>query len=113
MNLASNPESGISTLACNNGAKGGREWRWNDYREKFGLEPENYGNLLIDQDYKCGICQRDLLVMLKGRASRYVHVDHDHDTGKVRGVLCANCNQFEGWWKKYRTRLEEWEKKGK
>lgn len=42
--------------------------------------------MLAAQDYKCLIC---------GRPDPE-HVDHSHETGKVRGILCFNCNQGLG-----------------
>jgi hypothetical protein len=38
---------------------------------------------LEDQDWKCPICERPLVK---------THVDHCHDTGVVRGILCPGCN---------------------
>jgi len=45
-----------------------------------------YDELFLKQDGKCGICERDLIT------ARRVHMDHDHATGSVRGLLCHNCN---------------------
>lgn len=44
--------------------------------------------LLEKQGYMCAICGRDL----SEAQPRHSVVDHDHDTGVVRGVLCHNCN---------------------
>lgn len=48
--------------------------------------------LLEKQDYKCKICTRDLRL----EESRNITLDHNHVTGKVRGVLCRFCNSAEG-----------------
>lgn len=57
-------------------------------KKKFGISPEDYDQLLESQDGRCAICRRP------DSRSRYkpFHVDHDHKTGKVRGLLCAGCN---------------------
>lgn len=43
--------------------------------------------MLFMQNYQCAICHRPLPELEHGLA-----VDHDHATGKVRGLLCLNCN---------------------
>lgn len=59
---------------------------------KYGLTAEDYDALLIKQNYGCAICGSR-----KGD-SRYhlLHVDHDHVTGLVRGLLCFDCNRGLG-----------------
>lgn len=51
-------------------------------RVKYGLSFEDYEELLIAQEGRCAICNR----------MKKLHVDHCHETGKVRGLLCNNCN---------------------
>lgn len=53
---------------------------------KYAMTVEAANELLADQDGKCAIC----------RAAAAVHVDHDHETGKVRGMLCFRCNAALG-----------------
>jgi|SRR6267142_4225923 len=59
-----------------------------EYNRKFrflkihGLTLDQYNELLFAQDSKCAICERR--VKLK--------VDHCHLSGKIRGLLCNNCN---------------------
>ena len=48
--------------------------------------------LLESQEYKCGICEIDL----KEEHGTNQHVDHHHETGMIRGVLCQKCNLLEG-----------------
>lgn len=55
----------------------------------YGLTPEHYDELVHAQDGVCAICQR---APRKGVLS----VDHDHRTGKVRGLLCGQCNMAIG-----------------
>ena len=50
--------------------------------------------LLKNQSNKCLICQEPL-----GNDTKNQHVDHDHDTGIIRGVLCMRCNLLEGMMK--------------
>jgi len=58
---------------------------------KYGLTKDSYQNLLEKQNNLCVICTKEFTTT--------PHVDHDHSTGKVRGLLCYPCNsglgQFE------------------
>lgn len=54
---------------------------------QYGVTPERYAEMLAEQDGRCPICR----VQFDG-TPRQEHVDHDHVTGKVRGVLCRDCN---------------------
>ncbi len=56
-------------------------------RRHYGIEPVEYGLLLAAQHYKCAICKSS---NWGGRGNP--HVDHNHMTGKVRGLLCHRCN---------------------
>lgn len=59
--------------------------------KKFGISLEVYQNMQIKQNYKCYICQTH-----EDNLDRSLAVDHCHITGKVRGLLCGNCNRFLG-----------------
>ena len=59
-----------------------------DYRlKRYGLTAGAYNKLLKAQHNCCAICGRH-----KSLFTKRLHVDHDHDTGKVRGLLCTGCN---------------------
>jgi len=60
-------------------------------RTKYGLEPHEFEGLLEAQGSKCVICS-DHLAVSKGKYA----IDHNHDTGSVRGVLCVPCNAAIG-----------------
>lgn len=51
-------------------------------KERYGLTPETYQQLLENHNRKCAICL----------SNQRLCVDHDHKTGAVRGVLCSTCN---------------------
>lgn len=52
----------------------------------YGLTGAGYADLLARQGGRCAICQ-----VANGKARRLA-VDHDHATGRVRGLLCGRCN---------------------
>jgi len=56
----------------------------------YGITSIGFNALLIEQKGACGVCNR------KEPTKLGWHVDHDHTTGKVRGVLCSNCNTAIG-----------------
>lgn len=60
-------------------------WR----KHKYGLTPEGFTALYVSQDGRCAVCQTS-------KTSRELDVDHCHETGKVRGLLCGPCNRGIG-----------------
>ncbi len=56
---------------------------------QYGITSDDYSRLLEQQNGKCAIC--DSQKSISGRF-KFFCVDHDHDTGKIRGLLCGKCN---------------------
>mgnify|MGYP001233749649 CR=1 FL=1 len=65
-------------------------WR-NKLKTQFGMSVEDYDLLLEEQGGVCAICRQKETQKHKGRIIRMA-VDHCHDTGEVRGLLCRACN---------------------
>ena len=78
------------------GALTQREWNlWH----KYGLSLQDFENLLAAQGGACAICLRQFAAIEyrnKKTHKSVWHVDHDHTTGAVRGVLCFQCNSGLG-----------------
>ena len=55
----------------------------------YGLTEMEYYELLAEQEELCAICRNP---DVKGE----LHIDHNHETGKVRGLLCGHCNKALG-----------------
>jgi hypothetical protein len=59
-------------------------------KRKYGLTLEQYDAMLEAQGGVCAICRQPR------PEERTLHVDHDHDTGAIRGLLCFTCNNALG-----------------
>lgn len=53
----------------------------------YGITEDEYNELLERQDYRCCICEVEFATLGTQPA-----IDHNHDTGAVRGLLCRPCN---------------------
>lgn len=69
-----------------------RAWK-NHLKRDYGITEDEYEALWIGQNGLCCICQTELA------SDRKPHLDHDHKTGKIRGILCPNCNRGLGAFK--------------
>lgn len=65
--------------------------------EKYGLSLKEYDRLVKKADGHCGCCG----IKVEGTLS----VDHNHTTGKVRGLVCSSCNSTIGMAKEDVNRL--------
>lgn len=62
------------------------KWKHN-LKKQYGITPEDYDAMYEAQKGCCAICFTHQVSM-----NYRLHVDHCHKTGKVRGLLCKNCN---------------------
>lgn len=65
--------------------------------KKYGLTEFEYKKLVQRQDGRCAICNVEPNPYATHK--RGLHIDHDHETGAVRGLLCGNCNAALGHFK--------------
>lgn len=75
---------------------------WKDRRRHlrrcYGITLEDYNDLYDQQEGRCAICKEE-----EKREGWWLHVDHDHSTGEIRGLLCSVCNlalghiERQGW----------------
>jgi Autographiviridae endonuclease VII len=54
---------------------------------RYGITSQEYAVWFVMQDGSCGSC---------GKSGERLVVDHDHETGKIRGLLCQACNKGIG-----------------
>ena len=62
--------------------------KWSRVKKLYGLDQADILKMLSEQHGKCGICGI-------GIEKKY-HIDHCHNTKRVRGLLCSRCNQGIG-----------------
>lgn len=80
-------------LAKKHNANRSSEYQKNAFiKSKYGITLNEYNDMLKMQNGVCAICG-----MEETRKNRYtgickLHIDHDHSTGKIRGLLCSKCN---------------------
>jgi hypothetical protein len=65
--------------------------KWYFRKHRYGLTPTLFEEMMTAQKGLCPICGRPL------KDDRRTHVDHDHKTKQVRGLLCAGCNAGVGF----------------
>lgn len=75
--------------------------KYEEYRLKvrYGITTAEYWDLVAEQNGVCAICGNP--------NGKKLHVDHDHKTNKVRGLLCGNCNKGIGLFKDDITLLDK------
>ena len=72
--------------------------RWWRIKKVYGLTKAQFTAILKAQQGRCPICSRSLRsrIGIGTRQRDACHVDHDHKTGAVRGILCSQCNCMLG-----------------
>lgn len=90
------PQKGISWRKAN--PEYFRRWA---LKNLYGITLEDYDQRLDRQGGGCAICGAEPWTQKHGR----LHVDHDHKTSEVRGLLCFDCNVALGAFKDNQTRL--------
>lgn len=56
-------------------------------QSRYGITPFQYQSMLAAQNYSCAVCGKPF-------EHRRINIDHDHQTMRVRGLLCFTCNKF-------------------
>lgn len=98
-------ESGLRRQNCKkcdapNARKSSRKWKLNNPHHAikaaavrrfraYGITQEEFEKLLKSQSGKCEICS---VVLIESHKNFAPCVDHDHDSGVIRGLLCKRCN---------------------
>lgn len=81
---------------------GVRRWK---LANKYGITHEQYEEMFQAQGGLCAICGNPPADPGTNHGFR-LKVDHDHETGVVRGLLCNSCNLRLGWVEKHRDTIQ-------
>jgi len=68
--------------------------------KKFGMTMADYDLMFASQKGGCAICGRT--------QKQWLSVDHDHASGRVRGLLCTRCNLALGFYEKYLVDIQKY-----
>lgn len=67
-----------------------KKWKSINNLKKYSMTKKDFEITIKEQNNVCAICEREKTKVGKGK--REFSVDHDHITGKKRGLLCTSCN---------------------
>jgi Recombination endonuclease VII len=86
-----------------NGHKREYKAKVRDYRlrKKYGLTAAQFDEMFLAQGARCKICAHSV-----PKNKRGWQLDHCHETGRVRGILCHVCNTKLGWYQQFKTSIE-------
>jgi hypothetical protein len=91
------PCNNIRWAAWKKSPNGKAQIRKAHLKVKFGLTPEQFAAMSAAQNHVCAICGKpETARKYNSKEIRNLSIDHNHDTGKVRALLCAGCNKGIG-----------------
>ncbi len=70
--------------------------RHGNLKKNYGISLAEYEVMLKAQNYQCAICEKESTEIHRSGRPITLVVDHDHSTGKIRGLLCGPCNRGLG-----------------
>ena len=84
-----------SQLYCGTKCRGKNSY----YKRNYNITETEYLQLKLKHNNRCAICASEGFFIGKNNHTEKLVVDHDHETGAVRGILCHNCNRALGLFK--------------
>lgn len=77
------------------------------YIYRYGITIDQYNEMLVKQNGSCKLCgnKEHIRSTSKDRKPKPLAIDHCHTTGKVRGLLCHNCNVMLGQYEKWKDKF--------
>jgi hypothetical protein len=90
-----NGQSGNAWLKAHPERARWHHWKAN-LRKNYGLSVKQFETMWFEQNGRCANPGCSFIAAPGARGVKGLHVDHDHATGKVRGLLCKPCNTALG-----------------
>lgn len=79
-----------------------------EVKKKYGIPTVEYVEMLVDQKGVCLLCEQpETSIDHRTKRVRNLAVDHNHINGKVRGLLCSNCNRGLGFFRENQAVLQK------
>ena len=76
-------------------------------KKNYGIDTDQYNDMLKEQNYRCMVCNEVETGRARGGGFKCLSVDHCHTSGKIRGLLCSNCNSALGLLNEDRDRIHK------
>lgn len=91
-----NREYALAHLARKSPEERAAIFRASQLRARYAIGLDDYAQMLHAQGGVCALCRQPETHVRRGKVVQ-LSVDHDHDTGEVRGLLCNSCNRGIGF----------------
>lgn len=75
------------------------------YKRRYGISKAEYDTMLEEQNHTCALCEKPEV----SDTFKFLSVDHDHSTNKVRALLCGPCNRLLGQYEKNRELFQKFQ----
>lgn len=87
-----NPEKYKESTKRSNSKKTKEDQKSSFIKSVYGITLDEYNTMLEMQNGVCAICSNKEVAKSRYTGTRRLSIDHDHKTGKIRGLLCSKCN---------------------
>jgi hypothetical protein len=77
-----------------------------ELKRSFGITIDEYEAMLEEQNGVCAICSKPEVAIGANGGPQMLAVDHCHETSRIRGLLCGNCNKALGGFRDSKDILE-------
>lgn len=80
--------------------------RCHNYLVRYGITSIDVDKMYQEQNSSCKLCKREIELYSRKKINS-AYVDHRHETGKVRGLLCLPCNSMIGYFETMNIQIDQ------